>query len=233
MKRGFNLVLGLVLTMFLINFISALTTSSFSIGTLDICGNPNKVIMKMSSSTNAHGEIYSSSNYNIFLCGPVANEQTCDYYCSGNSQECEEISDKNTCEALLCNWKARNKIIGLSSSTNAHAEGPSQYNYDVDVCYGDLRCVSASEECPSIYPIEIISLSSSTNAHIGSFVDYPIKVCCKEGGIIEPFCGDSICNGDEICGDTDTSPECHKDCDSCPVPRVIGQMHFIKHMNKE
>jgi len=223
MKRGFNLVFGLVLTMFLLSFVnSAVTSCSFG---LKENIPDNKEVFRLSANTNAHGELLSQNNYDFVLGCNSAEVKTCsttEGTCKG-IEGCNDATNKGDCDIYLgevCSWIPANKIIGLSSETNAHAESPSQYNYDVDVCYGDLRCASSSGDCPLIYPIEILSLSSFTNAHIGSFADYPIKVCCKEGGQIIPFCKDGTCNGNEICGDTDDSPECHTDCDSCPVPSV-------------
>jgi len=222
MKKEVNLFFVLVLTMFLLSFVnSAVSSVTYS----NDCSPLTKTIMKMSGSTNAHGEIYSGTNYNYFLCANSVDSRTCsttEGTCKG-IEGCNDATNKGDCDIYLgevCSWIPANKIIGLSSETNAHAESPSQDNYDVDVCYGDLRCASTSGDCPLIYPIEILSLSSFTNAHIGSFADYPIKVCCKEGGVIVPFCGDLECNGNEICGDTNDSPECNTDCDSCPVPSV-------------
>ncbi len=230
MKRGFNLVLGLVLTIILLSFVNSAVSSVTY--TTTACSSSTKTIMKMSSNTNAHGAIFSEGDYTSFLCANSAdNDRACsttEGTCKG-IEGCNDATNKGDCDIYLgevCSWIPANKIIGLSSSTNAHAEGPSQYNYNVDVCYGNLRCVyvnldednTCSQHTSGAYPIDVLSLSTFTNAHIGAFADYPIKVCCKEGGIIEPFCGDLICNGD------DTYTNCPGDC---AEPRAYwGQYDF-------
>ena len=139
----------LFLFIFLIGFISA---ESCSITTS--C-NPDNTVMKLSSSTNAHGELWNETNYDYYLCCDFARTHTC----SGT-----------------------NKVLGLSSSTNAHAEVPSQNNYATSVCYGNLECTSRENNCN---PAEITmsSLSDETNAHIGNADNYDLKICCA--GICE------------------------------------------------
>ena len=116
--------------------------------------NAANTVMKLSSTTNAHGSLYNQGSYNNFLC--------CDF--SGTHS-----NDGN------------NKIVGLSSTTNAHAEIPTLSNYGTGVYFGDLKCVSGSS-CPSGYDIPMISLSSTTNAHLGSFNSYLVKICCCAPG---------------------------------------------------
>jgi len=119
----------------------------------------------------------------------------------------------------------------LSSETNAHAEGPSQYNYDVDICYGDLSCVyvnldeenTCSQHTNGTYPIDVLSLSSFTNAHIGAFGDYPIKVCCADGDVTQTCStmGGTFCEEGTYC-DEPTIPATDGDCclGSCLEPRA-------------
>jgi len=119
------------------------------------CIGSNYIVMGLSSSTNAHGELASEGNYEWVLC---CNFGAGDTSCTGT-----------------------NKIIGLSSSTNAHGEIPEETNYADEVCYEDLFCKSFSGSCTSTYPIEMISLTDDENAHIGNFSDYDTKICCNVG----------------------------------------------------
>lgn len=121
--------------------------------------NGDYVLMGLSSSNNAHGEVSPSGGYNYGVC--------CNF---------EGGSEPNSCNG-------NNKFVGLSSITNAHAETPSLNNYDNDVCYGGVQeCFSVAGNCAE-NEVEVLSLSSTTNAHIGN---YARNVCCRvsdiEGG---------------------------------------------------
>ena len=109
------------------------------------------IIMGLSSTTNAHGELASEGNYNTVLC--------CNF------------GDGN----LACN--GNNKITGLSSQTNADAEIPSLNNYPIEICYDDLSCISTTNSC-NTGEIGMFSLTDTTNAHIGQIGDYNINICC-------------------------------------------------------
>lgn len=177
-KRGL-LVFSLVLTslFFLsLNFVSA---DSCSVVTRSTCSSSGgHVVMGLYSSTNAHAELASQSNYNYVLC--------CDF------------SGSTTCTGT-------NKIVGLSSATNAHAEITALTGYNYDVCYGDLSCTdSTSSACPSSYPIATVSLSSITNAHVAQFDYYPEKICCQHS-TPAASCGNSIVETGEQCDDGNTN----------------------------
>ncbi|MBU2104762.1 MAG: hypothetical protein KKF67_03235 [Nanoarchaeota archaeon] len=160
MKKGELVILCLLL---LVIFISA--------DVYAVC-NENQRILRLSSESNAHGEVYNGAgNYPIEICY-------------------NEIFGKNYTEAdpHLCGVVEENKVLGLSASTNAHAQIPTLTNYTSNVCYGDLICRSATtcdtgESC-------VVTLSSSTNAHLAtcnSLNNYSIKICCKSpGGILPP-----------------------------------------------
>jgi len=128
-------------------------------GVYAICED-NQTILKISSSTNAHGELWNQNNYNTAICyTDVFLGQT------GNGN--------HTCDGS-------NTIIALSSATNAHAETNDAGNYNFDVCYGNLECVNSDVDCSgTMHPFTLLSLSSETNAHISAGNDYPIKICCK------------------------------------------------------
>ena len=120
------------------------------ITTSNNCRAPNNIVMKLSGTTNAHATLSNQNNFpsNLVLC--------CNF--RGTSQ---------------CN--GNDKITGLSSLTNSHAERPARNAYQNNVCYTGLSDIwSASGTQPDANEIEIISLSSYTNAHIGT--NYAIKV---------------------------------------------------------
>jgi cysteine-rich repeat protein len=133
--------------------------------------------MKISSITNAHGELYSGSAYTQYLC--------CDF----------APTEGHTCSSS-------NVVLRLSAITNAHAEIASNTNYANRVCFGKLTCTTTSSTCPSGYPMPMLSLSATTNAHLGSFATYSTKICCNANLV---SCGDGIITAPETCDDGDTT----------------------------
>lgn len=171
--RGKNTVLIfsiLILAMFSLAFIGA-AGEKCGITTRSECSSSGGyVIMGLSGTSNAHGEIYSSSSYSNVLC--------CNF---GNGIQSDECSQSGSA-----------KLLRLSSTTNAHAQTSSQSTYSNQVCYKGgsgftFSCQTiTSGSCPSGYD-SILSLSSSTNAHIGGPNDYATKVCCNvDYGITTP-----------------------------------------------
>ena len=121
--------------------------------------------MRLSDTTNAHGEVYNGAgNYPIGICystifggtAPTNPSRTC----SGN-----------------------NKVVRLSSPTNAHAEIPGNNNYGTEICYQGLNCysVAGNAACSTSNPVEyeVVSLSGATNAHLGVAGTYGTKICCS------------------------------------------------------
>ena len=159
-KEGIaKLFFTLIVFIFLLSLVSAVPEGTCSIVPKDQCTNDltnGYVVMGLSAQTDAHGALSSSipSNYNYVLC------------CGGKGSK-------------ICDGS--NKIIGLSSSTNAHAETPSSTVYPSadNVCYGDLQCTGTTTGCPIDYPISILSLSDITNSHIFSYGSKAINICCK------------------------------------------------------
>lgn len=151
-----------------------LLSMSLSLANLsaDVCNvqsscNPENTILKLSSATNAHGELYDQPTYNYFLC--------CDFTTEG-------------LDAHISRNGGANKIVGLSSITNAHVQTPEQITYETNVYFGDLMCVTENGGCSAMYPVHVLSLSDTTNAHIGGFDDFETKICCTQS----TFCGDNI-----------------------------------------
>gem|GEM_PF-5860575 len=133
------------------------------------CSSPSQTILKLSSATNAHGEIWTKTNYPISICYDTIFGQA---YAGTSSHSC----------------MGSNKVLGLSDVTNAHAEIPSLDDYDTDVCYGDLICRNTTGSCNTGAGEKlIVSLSSATNAHLSNGTDYGVKICCNSGvELLEP-----------------------------------------------
>lgn len=151
------------------------------------CSN-NKIVMKLSDTTNAHGETW-DGGYNYTIC--------CDWGTS-SSHDC------STDDHYLYPNVPENKIIGLSSATNAHAERTEETTYSTDVCFEDISCISTIMDCPPEYLINVFSLSGNSNAHISTTGAYTIDICCKK--VEESYCGDGVAEGDEKC---DSGPGCN------------------------
>ena len=123
------------------------------------------VVMSISDVTNAHGALAGQGSFAPVLCCTFGNEAT----------SCPDV----------------NKILRLSSSTNAHAEAPNlaSPNYNIGVCYDGLKdcsSIDAGFNC-AVDEIELVYLSSGeaqsyTNAHIEgaglSPQNYNSKICC-------------------------------------------------------
>jgi hypothetical protein len=121
-----------------------------------------QVILKLSSDSNAHAELWNGDDYSVEICHPDIKPA----YSSkkGEQHEC----------------KGNNLVLRLSSKTNAHSEVKTAGNYDVDVCYGNLLC-KEREKC-SDDEYCIVTLSSKTNAHLAKCNSphaYPLRICCK------------------------------------------------------
>ncbi len=128
----------------------------------------NQTIMKLSSETNAHGELWNGTgNYAVEICY-------------------NKIFGRNYVPAAgvnphIYNAGTNTKIIQLSEQTNAHASLRNTY-YGPFVFYGDLKCRNATIACNADEEL-VVSLSSVNNAHISASDDYPVKICCTSGVI--------------------------------------------------
>jgi hypothetical protein len=124
----------------------------------------SNIVMGVSAVTNAHGEFPDKGTYAYVLC--------CNF--GGGEKSCS-----NDPHPVYGSNVPKNKIIGLYSDTNAHAEATGATNYPVEVCYKDLICVSTNSKCEPQYPQELLNLSGQTNAHIGEGSQYDLAICCK------------------------------------------------------
>ena len=121
--------------------------------------------------TNTHGGLWNSTDYTYKICYDSIFNITYD------------PSSPNNCNG-------NNKVLGLSSTTNAHAEIPSLNNYNSanggqSVCYGDLVCTNRIGSCGAGEKL-IVSLSDNTNAHLAEDNSFANLICCSSA-----FGGDS------------------------------------------
>lgn len=125
------------------------------------CDSPNITLLRMSSTTNAHVAIGTSSDYGNLVC-------------------CEYISSlTNACSGS----GIIQGIVNLSSTTNAHVETSSLANYPIKACLrvasgGSIASAVKENNCTG-YDDTIASMSSTTNAHMGGPNDYIYKICAS------------------------------------------------------
>jgi hypothetical protein len=168
MKRGLGgkLFLGIFLLMFLSSGVFAdIVYGNCEVVNANECisGNNDTIVLRLSDLTNAHVQLPSVGTYPYVLCCDVGTGSTT---CSGN-----------------------NEVIGLSATTNAHAESPDRSAYSISACYSDLVCEKiTSATCPTTRPKGVLSLSAETNAHVGTFNVYPTKICCGGPSIAGSAC---------------------------------------------
>ena len=152
MKRGFFIVLFLAI-IFHLSLANA----------INICSSQDQVILKLSTDTNAHAEVWNGPGH--------ATTQIC------YDQIFEQLGNgDHTCSGT-------NTVLKLSSTDNAHAEGPQGMFYNVDVCYGNLICRLVTSGVCNSNEKAVVKLSSLslTNAHleIASSTNYNNIICCS------------------------------------------------------
>ncbi|MDP3991966.1 MAG: hypothetical protein Q8P79_00455 [Nanoarchaeota archaeon] len=157
-KEGVLFGLAILLTIFF-------NLNNIEAGTM--CAD-NQIILRLSSATNAHGEVWNGA-------GGYTTE-----ICYDRIFGAPAVNTDRTCQP-----GGANKVVGLSSSTNAHAEVPSQSNYPVNVCYGDLSCTARTGNCLTGENLTL-TLSSNTNAHLSNSSSYPVSICCIAQPLIQP-----------------------------------------------
>lgn len=126
------------------------------------CANPQQLILRLSASSNAHGQVPGQSpQYGVDVC---YNDLFGITYSGANPQTCT----------------GSNTVLRLSASTNAHATSPTNSAYGNSVCYGDLICSMRTGSC-SAGEHEIVALSATTNAHLETATNnqYTNVICCS------------------------------------------------------
>lgn len=133
------------------------------------CIYPNQTIVSLYDETNSHvalfNETYNDTNAKYGICY-------------------EQIYGANYNGDKPWNCNGNNKVLGLKSINNSHAEAPSLSNYPINVCYGDLQCELSVNAC-RVNEKEVLSLSSNanvqlyTNSHAGKAGAYGLKLCCS------------------------------------------------------
>ena len=156
MKKELIIISGLFFILISLGFASAETCY---VTTYANCiGNNHNVAMRLSASTNAHGE-FSTGAYASVVCCDFGNGSTS---CTGD-----------------------NAIIRLSSTGNAHLEAPELVtNYYTQLaCYDSLiRCRDTISNC-DVNEIGVLYLSDLTNAH-ASASGYSTRICCQ---VVPPY----------------------------------------------
>ena len=163
-KMGLKKSLGINLVLFSIVLLTGMFFLSQNVSAQVTCSSSSQIILRLSASTNAHGEVFNGGgSYSTEICYDTlfGTTGTGNRVCSGT-----------------------NNVVGLSASTNAHAEGPTQNNYGTEVCYDDLSCVARSGACQAGETL-VVSLSGSTNAHLATS-GYGTNICCSAEEIIIP-----------------------------------------------
>lgn len=132
------------------------------------------VMLRLSSTTNAHAELPTQSAYpQVVCCSGVPGLGTS---CSG------------TFAALL----------KLSSTTNAHVEQGTLSNYANSACLsaagGSVSVGYQAGNCTG-FDTTVASISSTTNAHVGDANAYATKVCATAGGSSGPTVSAVTLNG--------------------------------------
>lgn len=164
MKRGMKLLFFGLFSVLLFSFVNAQIAVH----------SPEDIIFRISSQTNAHGEVYNGAgSYGT----PIYYSDIFTSTYSGSVP----VANLRICTGS-------NRVLRLSANTNAHAQEPGFTGtaYPVDICYGDLVCqsVAGNNNCPASYN-EVVSLSSNDNAHIetASANQYNLagntKICCQ------------------------------------------------------
>ena len=143
----------------------------FSAGVFAEC-SPSDRIMRISGTSNAHGEEYDFSGLESSSTGYI---DICysDIFGQGYGGAVSHV----------CETDGSNLVLRLSADTNAHAEGPAGSNYLTKVCYSGLTNCRLASSC-NTGETEIIRLSGVTNAHLAEegYSGYSNMICCGGAG---------------------------------------------------
>ncbi len=120
------------------------------------------IIYRMSSTTNAHGELATQSNYTNMIC------------CTGIT------GISNSCSGTFAT------ALKFSSTTNAHAEKSTFSNFSNNACIsiptgGSVSIGYQASNCTG-YDTTLGSIESDINSHIGDSLAYTNKICGTANG---------------------------------------------------
>jgi len=167
MPKEILILFGVLFLILFLGNVSAVDMCWVEASSADCITNNGQVVMSVSGATNAHGALAGQGSFIPVLCCGFGEGDT----------TCSSTLDPFTNQPI-------NKILGLSSSTNAHAEAPdlASSNYNNDVCYDSLKeCRSTDVSC-GINEVGVLYISSLTNAHIEEAglqsQNYDLKICC-------------------------------------------------------
>ncbi len=149
----------LVVSMFFTGvLLHSIAHAALSCSLTTTCDAPNVIVLKLSSSTNAHAELPSQSNYAQFVC------------CSA------------TTLGTSCSATTTATFLKLSSTTNAHVEQNTQSNYANNACLsistGTVSVAYQSSNC-SGFDTTVASMEATTNSHVGGPSAYTTKICAS------------------------------------------------------
>ena len=168
------LIFSLVSVFVFTNFISAIVYNCNVTTPAECATRPNgEIVMGLTALTDAHGQNATYANnpatqYTNVVCCNFGTGTAADFTCSPTAFN-----------SVYGGPIPQNKILGLSSSTNSHAESTGDTLYTNNVCYTNLQCVSSSLGCSAPYTDNVVNLSADTNAHLGADSNYPIQICCE------------------------------------------------------
>jgi hypothetical protein len=144
-------------------------TLSCSVTNAAACTSPNVVILRMSSSSNAHAELPSQSTAvyanNVVCCGGV----------TGLSNSCSG---------------SYTTVLKLAHATNAHVQQSGSYPESacISVPSGPapiVAYVAGDQSCTPTYDTTLLSMVSADNSHVGNPTAYNAasnyKVCATAG----------------------------------------------------
>ncbi|MBS3076339.1 hypothetical protein J4481_01190 [Candidatus Pacearchaeota archaeon] len=193
LKRGF---LVLVLGLFLIGFVSSdcrLTNDPYG------ASNPEKTIVRLSSPTNAHGEIGVGTGGDISL----------------NIYDWAVVCDEVHIGAY------DNVLVYLSSQDNAHAFTSDFEHYiNNKLDFSQMNC-EVGTSIPITGKNILLSLSDETNAHISyeNDANYPVKIWCDVDVVVDDLCANVNCEVGETCNpSTGGCEDSDDDCDPACAP---------------
>lgn len=160
-----TIILGLAI-FGILNFWDIVEAGHLSCSVTTSAACADVVVYRMSSTTNAHGELASQSTAayddNVICCKNV-------------------IGLGNSCSGTFA------IALKLSSTSNAHGEENGQANYSDNACLsvpagGSVTIGYQALNCTG-YDTTLGSIESATNSHLGDATAYTTKICGTASGV--------------------------------------------------